>query len=95
MSKKYKDRDVGTGLLVNTLQKKGIKLVAVDFDETFITFHTGGIWKDSVDKLIAKTRPCMRDLIEMCLDKRISVCFVTFFSQPWVIREMLQKLYRR
>lgn len=95
MSKRKRDREVGVALLTTNLQKKGVQLVAVDFDQTLITFHSGGIWKDSIDKLVAKVRQCMRDLIQTCLDRDIHVCIVTYFTQPWVIRELLHKLFRK
>ncbi|KAL4224124.1 hypothetical protein ACF0H5_017577 [Mactra antiquata] len=95
MSRRRNDREVGVALLVTTLQKRGIQLVAVDFDQTLITFHSGGVWKDSVDKLVSKVRPCIRDLMQTCLDRHLNVCIVTYFMQPWVIKELLQKLFRR
>ena len=95
MSRRKAHREVGVALLVSTLEKKGIKLVAVDFDQTLISFHSGGVWKDSVDKLVPKVRPCIRDLIQTCLDHDINVCIVTYFMQPVVIRELLHKLFRR
>lgn len=95
MSKRRREREVGIAALVSSLQKKGIQLVAVDFDQTLITFHSGGVWKDSVDKLVSKVRPCIRDLMQTCLDRDINVCIVTYFMQPWVIKELLQKIFRR
>ena len=95
MSRRRISREVGVALLATALQKKGIKLVAVDFDQTLINFHSGGVWKDSVDKLVPSVRQCIRDLIQTCLDRDINVCIVTFFMQSWVIKELLQKLFRR
>ena len=95
MSRRRRDKEVGIALLVSTLQKKGIQLVAVDFDQTFISFHSGGVWKDSVDKLVSKVRPCIRDLMQTCLDRDLHVCIVTYFLHPWVIRELMQKVFRR
>ncbi|XP_045171261.2 uncharacterized protein LOC123533612 [Mercenaria mercenaria] len=95
MSKRRREKEVGIALLVSTLQKKGIQLVAIDFDQTLITFHSGGVWKDSVDKLVPAVRPCIRDLMQTCLDRDLNVCIVTYFMQPWVIRELMQKLFRR
>jgi len=86
---------LGAEHLVSNLQKKGIRLVAIDFDQTLITFHSGGVWKDSVDKLVPNVRPCIRDLIQVCLDRDVSVCIVTYFMQPWIIKELLQKLFKR
>lgn len=95
MSKRKREKETGVSLLATNLQKKGIQLVAVDFDQTLITFHSGGVWKDSVDKLVPKVRPCIRDLIQICLERDMKVCIVTYFMQPWVIRELLQNLYKK
>jgi hypothetical protein len=45
----------------------------MDFDQTLISTHSGGRWKDSMDKLVKEVRPCMRDLISASLDKGIYV----------------------
>lgn len=95
MSRRRREKEAGVALLVSVLQKKGIQLVAIDFDQTLITFHTGGVWKDSVDKLAQSVRPCIRDLMQTCLDRDIHVCIVTYFMQQWVIKELMQKLFRR
>lgn len=77
---------------VSTLTKKGIKLLAVDFDKTLVDIHTGGSWKEGTDKLTVHVRPCMRDLVEHAHRKGIHVCIVTFSRQAWMIRELLQKV---
>lgn len=81
--------------LVNTLSKKGIVLMAVDFDQTLISFHSGGIWKDSIDKLAEYVRPCMKDLMDVAIERGLHVCIVTYFMQSWVIKELLKKLFGR
>lgn len=81
--------------LVSTLEKKGIRVVAVDFDQTLIKIHSGGIWKDSTDNLAKHIRPCMKDLLETALQQELIVCIVTFHSQPWVIRELLKSLLKK
>ena len=95
MSRRAHKGGSGVSLLADALLKKGIKLVAVDFDQTFITVHSGGVWNESIDKLIEKIRPCIKELMEQCLDRGLHVCIVTYFKQPWVIKEMLQKIFKR
>ncbi|XP_069135781.1 uncharacterized protein [Argopecten irradians] len=80
---------------VSLLEKKGIRLLAVDFDETLISIHSGGFWKDSAEKLSKHVRPCMRDLMEEALLRNVNVCIVTYFTQPWIIREMLKLVFKR
>ena len=81
--------------LVSTMEEKGIKVVALDFDQTLISIHSGGVWKDSVDNLAKHLRPCMRDLLDVALQRDLITCIVTFHSQPWLIREMLKKLFQK
>lgn len=83
------------GNLISTLDKKGIRVLAVDFDQTFIKIHSGGVWKDSTDNLAKHVRPCMKDLLEAALQREMIVCIVTFHSQPWIIRELLKKLLKK
>ncbi|XP_033747488.1 uncharacterized protein LOC117332620 [Pecten maximus] len=80
---------------VTLLEKKGIRLLAVDFDETLISIHSGGCWKDSAEKLSQHVRPCVRDLMEEALQRNVNVCIVTYFTQPWIIREMLKLVFKR
>ncbi|XP_060071010.1 uncharacterized protein LOC132550926 [Ylistrum balloti] len=80
---------------ITMLEKKGIRLLAVDFDETLISIHSGGFWKDSTQKLSQHVRPCMRDLMDEALQRNINVCIVTYFTQPWTIREMLKLVFKR
>lgn len=83
------------GNLISTLDKKGIRVLAVDFDQTLIKIHSGGVWKDSTDNLAKHVRPCMKDLLEVALQREMIVCIVTFHSQPWIIRELLKKLLKK
>ncbi|KAK3606426.1 hypothetical protein CHS0354_041362 [Potamilus streckersoni] len=95
MSRKYKSRASGCAYFIDTLMKAGVKLLALDFDNTLISIHSGGIWKDSIEKLIEHVRPCMKNLIETALEKDLNVCIVTYFMQPWLIREMMKSLFKR
>ena len=77
---------------VVALNKKGVKLVALDFDKTFIDIHSGGIWNEPVDLLIPHVRLCMRDLLEIASNKGHYVSIVTFHRQAWLIKDLLQKV---
>lgn len=77
---------------VVALHKKGIKLLAVDFDKTIIDIHSGGMWDEGVDKLALHVRPCMRDLMETASNKGLFVAIVTYHRQSWLIKEVLQKV---
>nr|KAI8738281.1 hypothetical protein BgiMline_025184 [Biomphalaria glabrata] len=77
---------------VLALTKKGIKLLAMDFDKTLIDIHSGGTWTESVDKLVPHVRPCMRDLLEGAVNKGIFVAIVTYHRQGWLIKDLLHKV---
>lgn len=79
--------------LVQTIRSKGIKLLALDFDLTFIDIHTHGTWEDTVDALAQHVRPCMRDLLQHAQQKGVFVCIVTFHPMAWLIRDLLRKIY--
>lgn len=80
--------------LVSELHKKKIKLLAIDFDQTLLTIHTGGMWKGEVEKLLEHVRPSVIQLIEAALvdpTSSVCVCIVTYSMQPWLIRELLNQ----
>ena len=81
--------------LVQTILTKGVKLLALDFDLTFIDIHTHGEWHESLDTLARHVRPCMRDLLQHAQHKGLYVCIVTFHPLSWLIRDLLQKIYPR
>ncbi|KAI3384958.1 hypothetical protein SNEBB_005134 [Seison nebaliae] len=53
--------------VVNSLFLRNIRLVAFDFDYTFITLHTGGLWAQSADALSQYVRPVFYHLIRRLL----------------------------
>ncbi|XP_005094953.1 uncharacterized protein LOC101848650 [Aplysia californica] len=77
---------------VVALNKKGIKLLALDFDKTLIDIHSGGMWEESTDKLVPHVRPCMKDLLETASHKGLYVAIVTYHTQGWLIKELLHKV---
>lgn len=81
--------------LVSAMHKRGIRLLAMDFDQTLISVHSGGRWKDSLESLAKEVRPCMKDLIHVTLEKGIHVAIVTYSAQSWLIKDLLKHLYAR
>lgn len=77
---------------VVALTKKGIKLLALDFDKTIIDIHSGGMWNEGLDKLVSHVRPCMKDLMDAASHKGLFVAIVTFHRQEWIIKEVLLKV---
>lgn len=78
--------------VVHDLIRKGIKLLALDFDLTIIGLHTGGAWRGSVHQLAQHVRPCFRSLIEAALEAAefLHLCIVTYSLQQGMIEDLLR-----
>lgn len=63
------------------LAQAGIQLIAVDFDLTLVSTHTGGVWSKTPELLAQRVRPCMKQLILTALNTGIHVAIVTFSPQ--------------
>jgi hypothetical protein len=74
---------------VEGLVKGKILLIAIDFDLTIISIHTGGRWKWSADDLVPYVRPEFRCIICECLQKDIHVAVATFSDQVDLISDVL------
>ena len=71
--------------------RRGVKLVALDFDQTIVDIHTGGAWRGPSSSLVPHVRPCFKALIEAALaEPRLHVCVVTFSTQPGMIEDVLK-----
>ena len=78
--------------VVRCMTRKGVKLLALDFDMTILSIHTGGTWKGAIARLAQLVRPCYRALIEAVLENNsgLHVCVVTYSSQLGVIEELFK-----
>ncbi|XP_014661608.1 PREDICTED: uncharacterized protein LOC106804785 [Priapulus caudatus] len=76
--------------LVSALISRGIKVIALDFDKTLITLHTGGAWRQGHARLAEFVRPCFRWLLPAALDGGLHVCIVTYSMQLTLIYEVLK-----
>jgi len=89
-----KARDIVLGI-----QRKNIKLLAIDFDNTFLSIHTNGYYQGTVDALLEHIRTTFLYLIQEILDspafgQTLHVCIVSFSSQEQLIRKLLQLAFR-
>lgn len=89
-----KARDIVLGL-----QQKNIKLIAIDFDHTFLSIHTGGYYQGTVESLLEYIRPTFFYLIQEILDstafnQTLHVCIVSFSPQEDLIRKLLQLAFK-
>ena len=76
---------------VTAFVRRGVKLVALDFDQTILDIHTGGAWRGPSSSLVQYVRPCFKALIEAALaEPRVHLCVVTFSTQPGMIEDVLR-----
>ena len=77
--------------IIATLVRKGVKVLALDFDMTIISVHTNGYWRQTTPKLAEHVRPCFKALLQEAIaEPDIYVCVVTYSIQPVLIRDVLQ-----
>lgn len=79
--------------IVHGLIRKGIKLLALDFDLTIVGLHTGGAWRGPVHQLAQHVRPCFRALMEAALETDIlHLCIVTYSLQQGLIQDLIRSI---
>ncbi|CAF2997065.1 unnamed protein product [Rotaria sp. Silwood2] len=89
-----KARDV-----VLCLQRKKIKLIAIDFDNTLLSIHTSGYYQGTVDNLLEHLRSTFVYFIQEILDSpsfchTLHICIVSFSSQEQLIRRLLELAFK-
>ncbi|CAF2326250.1 unnamed protein product [Rotaria sp. Silwood2] len=89
-----KARDIILGL-----QRKNIKLIAIDFDNTFLSIHTNGYYQGTADSLLGYIRSTFHYFIQEILDssafnQTLHVCIVSFSSQEQLIKKLLQLAFK-
>ncbi|KAF4040916.1 hypothetical protein GN244_ATG06959 [Phytophthora infestans] len=72
------------------LKSVGAKLVCIDFDATFVTVHTGGLWADTAAALRSHVRRFFELLVPLLCESDVNVAIVTFSPQVQLIRDVLQ-----
>ena len=85
--------------IVLGLQRKHIKLIAIDFDNTFLSIHTSGYYQGTAESLLEHIRPTFFHLMQELLDcpafnQTLHVCIVSFSSQEQLIRKLLQLAFK-
>ena len=85
--------------IVLCLQRKNIKLIAIDFDNTLLSIHTSGLYQGSVDTLLEHIRTTFLYFIQEILDspsfsQSLHLCIVSFSSQDQLIRKLLQLAFK-
>lgn len=72
------------------LSENGVKLLAVDFDLTLASMHTGGKWWGTAETLGRSIRPLFKTIIPAAQSLGIEVCIVTFSGQTKLISNVLK-----
>ena len=89
-----KARDIVLGI-----QRKNIKLIAIDFDNTFLSIHTNGYYQGTVENLLGYIRTTFFYFMQEILDspafgQTLHVCIVSFSSQEQLIQKLLQLAFK-
>ncbi|POM81336.1 ABC Superfamily [Phytophthora palmivora] len=72
------------------LKSTGAKLVCIDFDATFVTVHTGGLWAESAAALRRHVRRFFLLLVPLLCEAHVNVAIVTFSPQVQLIQDVLR-----
>ena len=91
------------GDILLQLRRLNINFVAIDFDQTILSIHTGGVWTGTVPELLPLVRPELKFLIRTIAqsshresdgasDGEIHCAVVTFSTQIDVIRGVLSSI---
>lgn len=77
--------------VAQSMQARGVRLLALDFDQTLVSVHTRGIWDAGAADLCGHVRPLFRALLPEVLRQGIVVAVVTFSPQTDLIRDCLAR----
>eukprot|EP00816_Leptocylindrus_hargravesii_P013177 CAMPEP_0196808782 /NCGR_PEP_ID=MMETSP1362-20130617/8778_1 /TAXON_ID=163516 /ORGANISM="Leptocylindrus danicus, Strain CCMP1856" /LENGTH=185 /DNA_ID=CAMNT_0042183247 /DNA_START=881 /DNA_END=1438 /DNA_ORIENTATION=- len=80
--------------VVKKMQALNINFLALDFDLTIISFHTGGRpWGGTIEEMSSFVRPMFRHLIPLAHQAGIQIAVVTFSPQVKTISQVLEHLF--
>jgi hypothetical protein len=78
--------------VLERIQLLKVNFVAIDFDQTLIDIHTGGVWRGTAAELVPHVRPIFLEFISSALSTNsIHIAIVTFSKQPKMIKLVLEK----
>ena len=77
--------------ILQEIKSKDLHCIASDFDQTFITVHTQGVWEGTAESLLPAVAPWAKDLMHAVLSD--DEMFVTFSCQQSLIRNVLRKCF--
>lgn len=80
-------------LVKRLLVNGSIKLIAVDFDMTLVSVHTGGNWMFTARPLATRIRPGFIEFIREAQRHGLFVAIVTFSPQVDLVRNVLKEVF--
>ncbi|KAL7669142.1 hypothetical protein ACOME3_009809 [Neoechinorhynchus agilis] len=89
---------VESWMLVRAFREEGIRLIAIDFDNTLVGIHTSGIWPETpnaVVQLANAVRPVFKVLIPTLINNGFYVAVVTFSTQSELIKASIVECFQR
>lgn len=75
---------------VRQLAEMNVKLLAIDFDLTLISMHTGGRWWGSAETLARSVRPMFKTIIPRAMSLGIEVAICTMSQQAHLVSRVMQ-----
>ena len=81
--------------LAQFIRLSNLKIIAFDFDQTIVSIHTSGFWRESADRLADFVRPSFQYLItELLKNENLCIAVVTFSPQKELIKEVLRSSFK-
>lgn len=75
--------------LTDSMLNRGIKMLAIDWDQTMISCHTRSQWYGTAEELAKHVRPTFRKLVTAAMQSGLNICIVSFSSQLALIRSAI------
>jgi hypothetical protein len=75
--------------MTEAMMARGIKLLALDFDQTLVSCHTRSQWYGTAEELARHVRPTMRKLIVAAVETGMRIAIVSFSGQCEMVRNAM------
>jgi hypothetical protein len=92
-SREFSSAETDMDPVLERIQEIKVNFVAIDFDQTLIDIHTGGVWRGTAAELVPHVRPFFVEFISSALaTNAIHIAIVTFSKQPKMIKLVLERV---
>lgn len=72
----------------------GVNFLALDFDQTILDIHTGGVWRGTLPEIFPHVRPVFVDLMRAAQAADLQIAVVTFSHQTFLVRGVLDSVLK-